>query len=206
LLALAVPSAAYADQAPTYAGPTNAAENSFVSELSQYLMDTYPTAADAEKAGFVRYTGVDDAGSISYAKREWTSSDYKHPCQLWYSTSGKLLGADYCVPVAVSPGQPNLWGINPGRWGEFNGHIHYVTKDPATGQMKYDQWVWEKTFADAGGDINNPSAATLVALHKVASADQVVTIFHFPSVWDLVVWAIPNPAGAFVWNNPNVKP
>jgi hypothetical protein len=34
----------------------------------------------------------------------------------------------------------------------------------------------------------------------------VVTIFHFPSLWDLIVWVVPNPGGAFAWHNPNVKP
>jgi hypothetical protein len=57
-----------------------------------------------------------------------------------------------------------------------------------------------------GADANNPSAATIVAMKKVQNASDVVTIFHFPSLWDLIVWVVPNPDGAFAWHNPNFKP
>jgi hypothetical protein len=203
-LTLAAPIAAVADQDATYTGPTNASENAFVSSISSYLMKQYPTAADAEKAGYIRYTNADDTGAISYANLQWQSADIQHPSQLWYDKNGNLLGADYSVLVASSASRPQLWGVNPGRWVEFDGHIHWVGKN-ASGQLTYDNWAYDKAFTAAGGDLQHPSAQTLVAMKKVSSANDVVTIFHFPSIWDLIVWVKPNPNGAFADKNPNVQ-
>ncbi len=206
LLAVAAPVCALADQDATYSGPTNATENAFVSSIQADLMKRFPTAADAEKAGYVRYTEEDDTGAISYADMQWVSTDIRHPSQLWYDKNGQLLGADYSVLYSPGAARPTLWGINPGRWVEFDGHIHWVTKDPATGKFTYDQWAWDKKFAAAGGDLDHPSAQTLVAMKKVSGNANVVTIFHFPAVWDLIVWVKPNPKGAFANKNPTVKP
>jgi hypothetical protein len=205
LLAVALPAPALADQQPTFTGPMSASEQSFAKAIASDLMVRFPTAADAERAGYVRYTGEDDTGAISYANMHWQSSDIRHPSQLWYDKSGNLLGADYSVLVSGSPNRPQLWGINPGRWYEFSGHVHWVTKDPA-GAMTYDQWAWDRKFVEAGGDPEHPAAATLVAMKKVSDASQVVTIFHFPAIWDLIVWVMPNPSGAFAYKNPLVKP
>jgi hypothetical protein len=169
-------------------------------------MARFPTAADAEKAGYIRYTAEDDTGAISYANLHWQSADIRHPSQLWYDKNSLLLGADYSVLLSTSASRPRLWGVNPGRWVEFDGHQHWVTKDPATAKITYDQWEPDKDFSAAGGDPEHPSAAMLVAMKKVPAADQVVTIFHFPSLWDLIVWVKPNPNGAFAWKNPLVKP
>ncbi|HEX4014126.1 MAG TPA: hypothetical protein VHX17_09620 [Candidatus Cybelea sp.] len=207
LLLLAAPIRALADQQPTYTAKPDATESAWVSQMSAYLLAHYPTVADAEKAGYVRYTAPDETGAISYANKQWESKDYQHPSQLWYDKSGKLLGADYSVLLSTSPSRPNLWGINPGRWYQFNGHVHWVQRDPATGDLKYDQWAWDGDFSSVpGADVNNPSPNTIVAMKKVANASDVVTIFHFPSLWDLIVWVVPNPLGAFAWHNPDVKP
>jgi hypothetical protein len=84
--------------------------------------------------------------------------------------------------------------------------VHWVTKDPATGKLTYDLWMPNPRFAAAGGDPNRPSADVLVKLGKVKNASDVVTIFEFPSVWDLIVWVKPNPNGAFAEKNPTVQP
>jgi hypothetical protein len=34
----------------------------------------------------------------------------------------------------------------------------------------------------------------------------VAFVFPFPALWDLQVWLIPNPLGAFAEHNPNVIP
>lgn len=207
LLLLAAPVRALADQQPTYFGKPDAAETAWASQMSAYLMAHYPTVADGEKAGYVRYTSADETGAISYANKQWESKDYEHPSQLWYDKNGKLLGADYSVLTSTSPSRPNLWGINPGRWFQFNAHVHWAQRDPATGQVKYDLWAWDSDFNSVqGADANNPSPNTIVAMKKVQNASDVVTIFHFPSLWDLIVWVVPNPTGAFAWHNPNVKP
>jgi type II secretory pathway pseudopilin PulG len=206
LLTLALPSFALADQDATYHGSTSAAENAFVTAIRADLTKRYPTAAAAEKAGYVRYTNADDSGAISYANQQWQSADIRHPSQLWYDKNGRLLGADYSVLLVSSPNRPQLWGVNPGRWVEFDGHIHWVAKDPATGALSYDHWLEDPKFKAAGGNPEQPSAQALVAAKKVAAASDVVTVFHFPSLWDLIVWVIPNPSGAFADKNPLVKP
>jgi hypothetical protein len=204
-LLVAAATAALADQNATYTGPETASEKAFVSAIQADLMQRYPTAADAEKAGYFRYTDVDDTGAISYANLDWTSADAKHPSQLWYDKNGNLLGADFSVPYTTGAARPVLWGINPGRWVEFDGHIHWIGKNP-NGELTYDNYVMDNKFVAAGGSLADPSATTLVALKRITNPNSVVKIFQFPSIWDLIVWVKPNPNGAFAEKNPDVKP
>ncbi len=194
--ALAAP--AHADENQTFTGPLSPTEQQFVQSVQRDLMARFPHVTDAEKAGYVRYTEPDDTGAISYANPQSWNSDPTHPSQLWYDNSGNLMGADFAVPRPNGEPRPQLWGINPGRWYEFNGHVHYVVKAP-DGKTLYDQWVWNLNFTGAGGDISKPSAATLVKLGKVPSADNVTTIFEFPTQWDLIVWLKPHTEGVFHW-------
>lgn len=89
--------AASGDQDATIPGdtPPTASEAAFVRTMQADLNARFPTAADAVKAGYVRYTNPDDTGAISYANRQWESADVAHPSQLWFDKNGKLLGADY---------------------------------------------------------------------------------------------------------------
>jgi len=203
-LALAVSAAASADQSATFTGPESTSEKAFVQAIQTDLMARYPTAAAAEKAGYVRYTNVDDTGAISYANFKWASADAKHPSQLWYDTQGRLLGADYSVLLSTSKERPELWGINPGRWVEFDGHMHWVAKN-AAGKPTYDNWMLESKFSAGGGNVDQPTAQDLVNMKKVANVTDVVTVFHYPAIWDLIVWVKPNPSGAFADKNPTVK-
>jgi len=205
LLAAAVPATANADQSPTFKGPLSASEQAFVQSIQGDLGARFPKAADAEKAGYVRYTNADETGAISYANMQWTSVDIKHPSQLWYDKNGDLLGADFSVP-ATDDTRPALFGVNPGRWYEFDDHIHWVGQDEATGAPTYDNYVMAGPFVKAGGDLKNPSADVLVKMGKVKTASSVKTIFDFPKVWDLIVWVKPNPNGAFAGKNPLVTP
>jgi len=190
--------AADADEQPTDTGPLSASETAFVQSVQKDLTARFPHVGDAEKAGYVRYTAPDDTGAISYANQHW-NSDPTHPSQLWYDKDGNLMGADFSVPRPHQEPRPNLWGVNPGRWFEFNGHVHYVVKDPQTGKMIYDQWIWNDDFVKAGGDLSHPSAETVVKAGRVPSADYIATIFEFPTIWDLIVWVKPHPEGAFHW-------
>jgi hypothetical protein len=204
-LAVALAGAARADQNATFTGPESAAEKAFVRAIQLDLTTRYPTAAAAVKAGYVRYTEPDDTGAISYANFQWVTSDPKHPSQLWYDRQGRLLGADFSVPFSAGQARPDLWGVNAGRWVEMDGHMHWVTKD-ASGKMTYDLWMPDSKFTAGGGNTTKPTAADLVTMKKVASASDVVTVFHFPSIWDLIVWVKPNPNGAFADKNPTVTP
>jgi hypothetical protein len=190
---------ARADEGPTFTGPVTPSEARFIASIQRDLEARFPHASDAEKAGYVRYTGVDDTGAISYANTQWWTSDPTHPSQLWYDKDGNLLGADFSVPRPNNEPRPQLWGIDPGRWYELNGHVHFVIKEPGSGKTIYDQWVWNSDFVAAGGDLSKPSAQTLVKLGRVPSANYVSTIFEFPTIWDLIVWVKPHAPGPFHW-------
>jgi hypothetical protein len=190
--------AAGADQTPTCKGPLTPSEASFVASVTKDLQARFPHVADAVKAGYVRYTKPDDTGAISYANQQW-NADPTHPSQLWYDTSGNLLGADFSVPRPSGEPRPNLWGIQPCRWFEFNGHVHFVVKDPQTGKMAYDLWIWNNDFVKAGGDLNHPSAQTLVKAGRVPDAKMVTTIFEMPTQWDLIVWVKPHSPNQLFW-------
>jgi len=208
LAALLLSSAmASADESPTTkAAALSPSEKAFVAGIQSDLTARFATTADAEKAGYLRYTNEDSTGAISYANLKWSSADPKHPSQLWYDKNGQLLGADFSVLTSDSAKRPTLWGVDPGRWYEFDGHVHWVGRDPSTGKLTYDHYVMNPIFLKAGGNVANPNAATLVAMKKVPAAKDVVTIFEFPTVWDLIVWVKPNPNGAFAAKNPAVKP
>jgi len=201
ILALAFGAVARADEGATYNGPESASETAFVKSIQADLMARFPHASDAEKAGYVRYTSEDDTGAISYANMQWTS-DPTHPSQLWYDVKGKLLGADYSVPYAAEA--PNLWGIEPSRWQRFGAHVHYGLAG-AGGTTVYGA-TGQKAIAKAGGSMDHPTAATLVAAGLAKNASDVTFVFTFPAIWDLQVWLVPNPKGAFAESNPDVKP
>ena len=178
------------------------AEVAFVSGIQSDLNARFATIAQAEAAGYFRFTNEDNTGSISYANLQWTSTDPQHPSQLWYSVDGKLLGADFSQPfVAGSP--PNLWGVNPQRWIHFGAHIHWVID--AGGKETYGATSVAK-FKAAGGDPDNPQPATVVALGKAKDVSQVKHVFLFHNIWDLEVWVMNNPNGAFAEMNPLVHP
>ncbi len=203
LAAFAAIAPANADEGPTYTGPMSASEKAFVQSIQSDLMKRFPTAADAMKAGYVRYTNEDNTGAISYANQQWTSSDIRHPSQLWYDKKGNLLGADFSVPDTNGK-RPNLFGVNPGRWVEFDDHVHWIGRSASTGKTTYDNYVMAGPYKAAGGDPAHPTAQQLVKMGKVKDTSQVTQVFDMPSIWDLIVWVKPNPNGAFAEKNPNV--
>ena len=194
------PAAIAADAA---AGKPTASETPFVAKMTADIGSRFPTADAAVKAGYLRYTDEDDTGAISYANRQWTSSDAAHPSQLWYDANGKLLGADYSVPWSEA-GPPHLFGVEPDRWQKFGLHVHYGLAGP-NGTTTYGATSAKKLTA-AGGDPKAPTAADLVKLGIAKSTADVRFVFAFPAVWDVSVWIMPNPDGAFAEKNPNVKP
>jgi hypothetical protein len=184
-------------------GQPQPAEQAFISGIQKDLTARFPTEADAEKAGYFRYTNEDDTGAISFTDLTWQkSSDPEHPSQLWYSVSGKLLGADFSVPY-VSSTPPQLWGVNPARWVQFGDHMHYVLD--VGGKETYG-YVPVKKFEAAGGDPANPQPETLVKLGIAKNVSDVKHVFRSPHFWDLIVWVTPNPDGAFADKNPLVHP
>lgn len=189
---------------PTLSPFPNASEATFVQGIQKDLGTRFATPALAEKAGYFRYTNEDEDGAISYANLAWTSSDPAHPSQLWYDVKGNLLGADFSVLQADSPAPPDKWGVQFGRWISFREHIHYVLAGP-NGTETYGG-TSAKKFAAAGGNVDNPDAATLVKMKLAPDVASVKKVFLFPSMWDLIVWIKTNPAGAFADKNPLVTP
>ena len=185
-------------------GHPTAGEAPFVSALSADLQARFPTADDAVKAGYLRFTNEDDTGAISYANQQWTSQDPAHPSQLWYDVKGRLLGADYSVLQANSADPPHLWGVDPSRWTKFEAHVHYGLVGP-DGTTTY-KGTGAKTMSEAVASVEHPTASALVTAGLAKSVSDVRFVFPFPAIWDLQVWAIPNPNGAFAEKNPNVIP
>ena len=99
----------------------------------------------------------------------------------------------------------STWGVNPARWDDFGQHVHYVYTDDM-GMTVYGKATSAKKFTAAGGDLKNPTAQTLVKMKLVKSASQIKHVFLMPNMWDLIVWVLPNPNGAFADKNPNVTP
>ena len=179
-------------------------EVAFVQSIQNDLTARFPTPANAQSAGYFRYTNEDEDGAISYANLHWLSPSPKQPSQLWYDVHGNLLGADFSVLQGSSPEPPTLWGVNYRRWVSFREHIHYVLAGP-NGTETYGATSVTK-FAAAGGNVDNPAAATLVKMGVAKTVADVKRIFLFPSIWDLIVWVKPNPLGAFAGKNPLVIP
>jgi hypothetical protein len=199
-------SSAAPSPAPTATLPPQpqGAEVAFVTSIQKDLMRRFPRAANALKAGYFRYGNEDETGAISYVNLRWQSIDPRHPSQLWYDVKGNLLGADFSVLQSSSPSAPHLWGVNPRRWLDFPAHVHWIVVDPS-GKERYGYTTVAK-FVAAGGDTSDPRAASVVALGKATSAEQVRHVFVFPHVWDLIVWVKHNPDGAFADKNPLVTP
>lgn len=176
----------------------------FIKTIQKDLMARFPTPADAVKAGYFRYGNEDEDGAISYANLQWQSGDPQHPSQLWYDVHGNLLGADFSVLQSNSPEPPSIWGVNYRRWISFREHVHYILVGP-NGTETYGATSVKK-FAAAGGNVDDPQAATIVKMGNAQSVAGVKRVFLFPSIWDLIVWVKPNPNGAFADKNPLVIP
>jgi len=188
----------------------NATEAKIVTAVQAELPKLYATTAMAEKAGYTRYTNEDSTGAISYANsKPWESTDLKYPAQLWYDVKGRLIGADYAALKATHPTAPSILGMQAGRDESFPAHIHYVTKS-ADGTMKYEQASRVKKYEDANGAGTSakPTAEGLVKADakNVKTASDVAFVFLFPAIWNVSVWVVHNPSGAFAAKNPNLKP
>jgi hypothetical protein len=201
--------------APTAAPPASAAEQQFVGSATADLQRRFPTTSAAAAAGYFQYTVEDQTGAISWVNTHYWQSDATHPSQLWYDVNGHLIGADFSVLQSSSAARPQVWGISPSRWLDFSpGHVHFAIRT-ASG-LRYGG-AGAKTMATVGGSVDNPTAADIYKISKLTrwkvlgipaprTVGDVAFVFAFPAIWDLQVWLVPNPLGAFAEHNPNVIP
>jgi len=206
--AFAFGAGAFAADKPKIPDTPVGTEVAFVQAVQKDLNSRFATPAQAQSAGYFRYNNEDKTGAISYANLQWNSADPQHPSQLWYDVNGRLLGADYSIPLtaANSSAPPSIWGVNPQRWFKVSrAHVHYILRNP-DGSLKYGLAVRGADFTAAGGDFNDPQPQTLVKLGKVSNPALVSKIFTYPAQWNLELWVLPNPKGAFADTNPNVTP
>ncbi len=183
-------------------GKPTAAEEPFVEKVTADLTARFPTPELARKAGYLRYTDEDNTGAISYANRKWTSIDAEHPSQLWYDAKNRLIGADFSMPV-TSTKPPELFGVTPSRWQKFGAHVHYGL---ATATGSTYGGAGEKVMTKGGATVAKPTKAALVKAGVAKKLADVRFVFTFPAIWDLGIWLVPNPSGAFADKNPDVKP
>lgn len=200
---------------PTAAPPASATEQQFVSSVTSDLQSRFGTTAAASAAGYFQYTTEDQTGAISWVNTKNWASDPQHPSQLWYDVQGRLIGADFSVLQSSSKERPTVWGVSPSRWIDFSpGHVHFGIKTSSGVQFG---GVGDKTMSMVGGSVNSPTAADIVKISQLprwkvlgipapANTSDVAFVFTFPAVWDLQVWLVPNPLGAFAEHNPNVTP
>jgi hypothetical protein len=193
-----------------------AAEQPFIAKLQHDIPPLFPTVASATKAGYFQYTGKDNTGAISYVNlKVWNSIDIDEPNQLWYDVNGRLLGVDYTILMSQSPTPPAMlfgFAVDPARWIRRGAHMHWGFT-AADGSLHLGAMAVAK-FTAAGGTPSenqpaipaNKAALVQAGLPGLTSADQVKFVFLHPAMWDLVVWVLPNPAGAFADANPNVTP
>jgi hypothetical protein len=201
LAGLAVPAGAQ-----KLSGKPTPSERPFVAAVAADLEARFPTPDAARRAGYLRFTDEDETGAISYALRQWTSIDPKHPSQLWYDVNGRLLGADFSVLQANSASAPSLWGVDPSRWIKFGRHVHYGLVGPNGMTIYGSVSVKKLTTAVPDADISHPTPDLLVAAGIAKNVRDVRFVFEFPAIWDLEVWVLPNPDGAFAEMNPDVHP
>jgi len=204
-LALAIaPSATLGAASPATPSPAlSASEKTFVDGVTRDLQSRFGTTEAATKAGYFRYTNEDSTGAISWVNTSYWKSDPKHPAQLWFDVKGRLIGADFSLPKADSATAPDLWGVSNSRWITIEQHAHFGLK--AASGITYGGFG-KKSAAKIGASLANPTPADVVKLGKAKSLDDVAFTFEYPAIWDLQVWLVPNPLGAFAEQNPNVIP
>ncbi|HVA38833.1 MAG TPA: hypothetical protein VNJ51_14595 [Candidatus Dormibacteraeota bacterium] len=186
--------------APARAADTTPAEAAFVARVAKALLAAYPTAVQAEKAGYVQTTGVDEDGTAIYFDHDFAHVSALHPNFLWYDRQGKLVGLDYEYPQANYPKTPtSLYPVAASRWTVVHEHVHFAYRIGA-GPVHL-------RGARAYPNLRTPhiTAADLAADHLLPAGATMVWAYHHPTCWDLGFWLVPNPNGPFAEANPDVK-
>ncbi len=206
-LTLVVP--AWADENPTYNGPTSASEAAFVKAIQADLNQRFATAADAEKGLATSATRARiDTGAIQLRKHELAVERSAAPEPAVVRRQRQPVGRRLLDAAQARRRAPGPVGRQSGtvRTNWTWAHPSTGHGDPTTGALTYDLWMPNPKFVAGGGNPAQPDAAALVKMGKVKDPSTVATIFEFPALWDLIVWVKPNPKGAFAEKDPLVTP
>jgi hypothetical protein len=198
VLCFAFTSAAFAATSP----PLTDAEKAFIAKTSATINSEYPTTATAESAGFTLLVGdIFDDNTYDWTNMSFAGVTPDHPNFLWYDRHGHLAGVDWQFPKAMYASAPQLaaFPVRAERWVTIPAHVHYTYS--VDGKVHYG--VTKATPAlnkmTITADMLRASGVKLPANAKLVWA-----MYH-PTVWDLAMWTVPNPIGAFADKNPNVK-
>ncbi|MDE2572061.1 MAG: hypothetical protein KGM44_06010 [bacterium] len=176
------------------------AEIAFVSRVAKRLLAEFPTAAEAERAGYRQTTGVGSDGTSIYFNDDFVRLDELHPNFLWYDRRGRLVGLDYEYPQSEHPQAPTvLFPVQASRWTVVHEHIHYA--------YRLGTGVIAMHGARATPRLRSPhiGAQALRAEHLLPAGATLLWAYYHPACWDLGFWLVPNPNGPFADLNPNVK-
>jgi len=190
--------AAFAATSP----PLTDSEKAFVTKTSATLNSEYPNTTSAKSAGFTMlFDTIGDDNTYDWTNMSFNGLTPDHPNFLWYDRNGHLVGVDWEFPTTAHAPAPQLaaFPVKAARWTEIPEHVHYAYT--LNGKMKYG--VTKATPELRKGAITaDELRANGAKLPKDAS---LMWAMYHPPVWDLAMWTVPNPKGAFADKNPNVK-
>lgn len=183
----------------SHQAPPSPAEQAFVDRVSTLLIQEYPTRSAAQAYGYTDLTGkIDSDNTYNLTDMDFSNVTLARPNFLWFDRKGNLAGTDYEFPKSAYPKPPAQFPVNASRWTSIDAHVHlaYTLNGKtvyAEAPAKENLQKAKLTSSDLKADGLLPDGATL----KWA-------MYH-PDVWDLALWVVPNPRGAFAEDNPLVK-
>jgi hypothetical protein len=124
-----------------------------------------------------------------------------HPNFMWYDRHGHLAGVDYELPKSRYPAPPHLaaFPVLSSRWTLIREHVHYAYSVDGVTKYGVSHATPEMCTEKIALDVLRAHGA------KIPSNAKMVWAMYHPAVWDLAMWVVPNPRGAFADLNPNVK-
>ena len=167
--------------------PPSLTERTFIARVSRVLSAKYPTMQVAQRHGYMPITDrLDAEHTYNLTDMDFRDVALDHPNFLWYDRAGKLVGVDYEYPKDGYAKPPMEFPVDPSRWTSIDAHMHLAYE--LNGKTVYAE-------VGSSTDVQKylPSGATL--RWKM----------DHPAAWDLALWLVPNPGGAFADENPLVK-
>jgi hypothetical protein len=182
--------------------PLTDAEKAFVQTTSTQLGQLYPDTAAAKTAGYALLEGaIDSDNTYNWTNFAFKGVDPGHPNFLWFDRNGHLAGVDWELPKSAYASAPSgdAYPVQVSRWTSIPEHVHFAYT--VNGTTHYG--AAKATAALRQGTITAQQLRASGA--KLPANATLVWAMYHPAVWDLAMWVVPNPNGAFAELNPNVK-